>query len=60
MESAYSHGPTALLEDTFRKDVEGTLASMLIDDFPVATKQILLYIRSTVENLGTVRAQKTR
>ncbi|KAL3057633.1 hypothetical protein OYC64_007984 [Pagothenia borchgrevinki] len=53
MESAYSQGPNALLEDTFRKNVEGTLASMLIDDFPVATKQILLYIRSTVENLGT-------
>ncbi|KAI4816002.1 hypothetical protein KUCAC02_006121, partial [Chaenocephalus aceratus] len=53
MESAYSQGPNALLEDAFRNNVEGTLASMLIDDFPVATKQILLYIRSTVENLGT-------
>ncbi|KAF3847470.1 hypothetical protein F7725_020498 [Dissostichus mawsoni] len=53
MESAYSQGPNALLEDAFRKNVEGTLTSMLIDDFPVATKQILLYIRSTVENLGT-------
>ncbi|KAK5868904.1 hypothetical protein PBY51_009879 [Eleginops maclovinus] len=53
MEAAYSQGPKALLEDAFRKNVEGTLASMLIDDFPVATKQILLYIKSTVENLGT-------
>ncbi|XP_037631816.1 nucleolar pre-ribosomal-associated protein 1 isoform X2 [Sebastes umbrosus] len=53
MKSAYSQGPNTLLEDTFRKNVEGTLASMLMPDFPVAIKQILLYIKSTVENHGT-------
>lgn len=57
MKAAYSQGPSTLLEDTFRKNVEETLASMLMPDFPVAIKQILLYIKSTVENLGTVRAQ---
>lgn len=57
MKAAYSQGPSALLEDDFRKNVEGTLASMLMAEFPVAIKQILLYIKSTVENLGTVRAQ---
>uniref|UniRef100_A0A8C9ZSW6 URB1 ribosome biogenesis homolog n=1 Tax=Sander lucioperca TaxID=283035 RepID=A0A8C9ZSW6_SANLU len=55
MKAAYSRGPNALLEDAFRKNMEASLASMLLADFPVAVKQILLYIRSTVENLGTVR-----
>ncbi|TDH14693.1 hypothetical protein EPR50_G00022920 [Perca flavescens] len=53
MKAAYSRGPNTLLEDTFRKNVEGSLASMLLADFPVAIRQILLYIRSTVESLGT-------
>ncbi|XP_032363230.1 nucleolar pre-ribosomal-associated protein 1 [Etheostoma spectabile] len=53
LKAAYSRGPNTLLEDTFRKNVEESLASMSLADFPVATKQILLYIRSTVENLGT-------
>ncbi|XP_054454141.1 nucleolar pre-ribosomal-associated protein 1 [Anoplopoma fimbria] len=51
--ASYSQGPNALLEATFRENVEGTLASMLMADFPVAIKQMLLYIKSTVENLGT-------
>uniref|UniRef100_A0A8C4IF92 Nucleolar pre-ribosomal-associated protein 1 n=1 Tax=Dicentrarchus labrax TaxID=13489 RepID=A0A8C4IF92_DICLA len=41
--------------DNFRKTVEETLASMSMAEFPVAVKQILLYIKSTVENHGTVR-----
>uniref|UniRef100_A0A671V9A0 URB1 ribosome biogenesis homolog n=1 Tax=Sparus aurata TaxID=8175 RepID=A0A671V9A0_SPAAU len=53
MKAAYAQGPSSLLEDAFRKDVEGTLASMLMAEFPVAIKQVLLYIKSTVENLGT-------
>ncbi|KAG8001883.1 Nucleolar pre-ribosomal-associated protein 1 [Nibea albiflora] len=53
MKAAYSQGPSAFLEDAFRKSVGETLASMLMADFPVAIKQILLYIKSTVENLGT-------
>lgn len=57
MKAAYSQGPSAFLEDAFRKSVGETLASMSMADFPVAIKQILLYIKSTVENLGTVGAQ---
>nr|XP_046245595.1 nucleolar pre-ribosomal-associated protein 1 [Scatophagus argus] len=53
MKGAYSQGPSALLEDAFRKNVEITLASMLMAEFPIAIKQILLYINSTVESLGT-------
>ncbi|XP_031719530.1 nucleolar pre-ribosomal-associated protein 1 isoform X1 [Anarrhichthys ocellatus] len=53
MKAAYSQGPNTLLEATFRENVEGSLASMLMADFPVAIKQMLLYIKSTVENVGT-------
>ncbi|XP_076592199.1 nucleolar pre-ribosomal-associated protein 1 [Chaetodon auriga] len=53
MKAAYSQGVSALLEDAFRNNVEGALASMLMAEFPVAIKQILLYIKSAVENFGT-------
>lgn len=57
MKAAYSEGPSALLKDTFRKNVEETLPLMSMAEFPVAIKQILLYIKSTVENFGAVRVQ---
>ncbi|XP_026153088.1 nucleolar pre-ribosomal-associated protein 1 [Mastacembelus armatus] len=53
MKDAYSQGPSALLKGTFRENMEGFLASMLLTDFPVVIKQILLYIKSTVEKFGT-------
>ncbi|KAK2846727.1 hypothetical protein Q5P01_009726 [Channa striata] len=53
MKDAYNQGPQALLDDTFREKVEGIVASMLMAEFPVAIRQILLYIKSTVENFGT-------
>ncbi|XP_034557046.1 nucleolar pre-ribosomal-associated protein 1 [Notolabrus celidotus] len=53
LKAAYSRGPSTLLEDAFKKNAEETLSSMLLAEFPVAIKQILLYIKSTVENLGT-------
>lgn len=56
MKAAYNQGMSTLLQDTFRKKVEETLPSMSIDEYPVAVKQILLYIKSTLENVGTVRA----
>lgn len=59
MKAAYSQGSSTLLEDAFRKKVEGTLASMLMAEYPVAIRQILLYIKSTLENLGTVRHKHT-
>lgn len=55
MKAAYSRGPSAVLQDAFRKELKEALASMLLPEFPVAIKQILLYVQSTVENFGTVR-----
>ena len=60
MKAAYRQGPSTLLEETFRKNVEETLALMSMDEFQVAIKQILLYIKSTVENFGTVRESTSR
>lgn len=57
MKAAYSQGVGTLLEDAYRKKVEESLSSMSIAEYPVAVKQILLYIKSTLENVGTVRAQ---
>ncbi|CAJ1065109.1 nucleolar pre-ribosomal-associated protein 1 [Xyrichtys novacula] len=53
MKAAYSRGLSSLLEEDFRRTVGETLASMLTAEFPVAVQQILLYIKSTVENFGT-------
>nr|XP_020468810.1 nucleolar pre-ribosomal-associated protein 1 isoform X2 [Monopterus albus] len=52
MKAAYIQGPSTLLDGTFRKNVEESLASVLLSDFPVAVSQILLYIKSTVDNFG--------
>lgn len=57
MKAAYIQGPDTLLKDTFRKSAKEALASLSLAEFPVAIKQILLYIRSTVENFGLVGAQ---
>ncbi|CAK6968909.1 nucleolar pre-ribosomal-associated protein 1 [Scomber scombrus] len=53
MTSAYCKGLISLLDDTFRKNMEETLASTSIAEFPLAVRQILLYIKSTLENFGT-------
>ncbi|TWW76931.1 nucleolar pre-ribosomal-associated protein 1 [Takifugu flavidus] len=53
MKAAYSQGMSTLLEDAFRKKVEETLSSISMAEYPVAVKQILLYINSTLENVGT-------
>uniref|UniRef100_A0A3Q1I9Z9 URB1 ribosome biogenesis homolog n=1 Tax=Anabas testudineus TaxID=64144 RepID=A0A3Q1I9Z9_ANATE len=55
MKAANIQGPSTLLEDTFTKKVQEVLASMSLTEFPVAIRQILLYIKSTVEDFGTVR-----
>lgn len=57
MKAAYIQGPSAFLEDTFRCNVEASLVTMEMAEFPVAIKQILLYIKSTVDNFGMVRAE---
>ncbi|KAM3616229.1 uncharacterized protein V6R79_014656 [Siganus canaliculatus] len=53
MKAAYFQGPSAFLEDTFRKHVEASLASTSLAEFPLAVKQTLVYVKSTVENIGT-------
>lgn len=58
MKAAYSQGPSTLLEGAFREKVEGSLSSMPMAEYPVAIRQILLYVKSTLENLSTVRAQR--
>lgn len=54
MKAAYSQEPSALLKDPFRKKVEETLSCMPITEYPVAIRQVLLYMKSTLENIGTV------
>uniref|UniRef100_A0A3Q2P3W2 URB1 ribosome biogenesis homolog n=1 Tax=Fundulus heteroclitus TaxID=8078 RepID=A0A3Q2P3W2_FUNHE len=56
IKAAYVQGPGALLEDTFRQNAEKALAFMSLAEFPALIKQILLYIKSTVESFGKVRA----
>ncbi|KAM4627721.1 nucleolar pre-ribosomal-associated protein 1 [Polymixia lowei] len=58
MRAAYSQGPSTFLEDTNRQKVEASLASMVMADFPVAIKQVLLYVKSTVDNFGTFPKEK--
>uniref|UniRef100_A0A3B4ZN57 URB1 ribosome biogenesis homolog n=1 Tax=Stegastes partitus TaxID=144197 RepID=A0A3B4ZN57_9TELE len=53
MKAAYLQGANTLLENAFRENVEGALASMSVAEFPVAIKQVLLYIKSTADNFGT-------
>lgn len=57
MKAAYMQGSRTLLEDTFRQNVDEALSSASVAEFPVAIKQTLLYIKSTVENFGAVRAR---
>ncbi|XP_038150281.1 nucleolar pre-ribosomal-associated protein 1 [Cyprinodon tularosa] len=52
IKAAYIQGPGALLEDMFRQNAEKALAFMSLKEFPVLIKQILLYIKSTVESYG--------
>lgn len=56
MKAAYSQGPSTLLEESFKKKAGETLSCMPIGAYPGAMRQVLLYIKSTLENVGTVRA----
>ncbi|XP_029923746.1 nucleolar pre-ribosomal-associated protein 1 isoform X2 [Myripristis murdjan] len=53
IKAAYCKGPDCLLEETFRTEVDASLAAMAMVEFPVAIRQILLYVKSTVDNFGT-------
>ncbi|KAK6296276.1 hypothetical protein J4Q44_G00339890 [Coregonus suidteri] len=50
--TTYSQGASALLEDSFRRRLEERLAAMAMAEYPVAAKQILLYIKTTVDNFS--------
>ncbi|KAL2096575.1 hypothetical protein ACEWY4_008723 [Coilia grayii] len=54
MRAAYSQGPSALLQDALRLSVDESLASLELSRFPTAVCQLLLYIRTTVENLSSL------
>uniref|UniRef100_A0A673CAG6 URB1 ribosome biogenesis homolog n=1 Tax=Sphaeramia orbicularis TaxID=375764 RepID=A0A673CAG6_9TELE len=58
VKDAYNQGPSSLIDENLRKNVEESLTSMSLAEFPVAIKQMLLYVKSTVENFGTVRTQR--
>ncbi|XP_056139099.1 nucleolar pre-ribosomal-associated protein 1 [Lampris incognitus] len=55
---AYSQDPITLLEDSFRMNMEESLATMAMAEFPLVIKQTLLYIKSTVDNFGTLPKDK--
>uniref|UniRef100_A0A6Q2ZJM4 URB1 ribosome biogenesis homolog n=1 Tax=Esox lucius TaxID=8010 RepID=A0A6Q2ZJM4_ESOLU len=44
----------SLIKYSFRQRVEESLAATELHKFPVATKQVLLYVKTTVDNLSTV------
>uniref|UniRef100_A0A8C8C718 Nucleolar pre-ribosomal-associated protein 1 n=1 Tax=Oncorhynchus tshawytscha TaxID=74940 RepID=A0A8C8C718_ONCTS len=50
LKTAYTQGASALLEDSFRRRLEKSLVTMEMAEYPVAAKQILLYIKTTVDN----------
>ncbi|CAB1349349.1 unnamed protein product, partial [Coregonus sp. 'balchen'] len=52
LKTTYSQGASALLEDSFRRRIEERLAAMAMAEYPVAAKQILLYIKTTVDNFS--------
>lgn len=54
LRAAYSQGPAALLQDAVRQSVEESLATLELSHFPTAVCQLLLYLRTSVENLSMV------
>ncbi|KAG7471205.1 hypothetical protein MATL_G00121940 [Megalops atlanticus] len=53
MKAAYTRGAECLLQDNFKKSVEESLATLDLSEFPVAVKQVLLYIKTSVDNFST-------
>ncbi|KAJ0022339.1 hypothetical protein NQD34_009829 [Periophthalmus magnuspinnatus] len=52
---AYIQGPTALTKDEFVNTIHASMSSA---DFPIAIKQVLLYIKTTVEDFGSFSNDK--
>ncbi|XP_051934296.1 nucleolar pre-ribosomal-associated protein 1 [Hippocampus zosterae] len=53
LKATYLDGLSSVLKDTFRTNVEVAIASMSAADHLLSIKQILLYIKSAVDNFGT-------
>ncbi|XP_063062000.1 nucleolar pre-ribosomal-associated protein 1 [Engraulis encrasicolus] len=52
LRAAYCEGPSALLQESLGPRVEGSLSSLELHRFPTVACQLLLYIRTTVDNLS--------
>ncbi|XP_062314220.1 nucleolar pre-ribosomal-associated protein 1 isoform X1 [Osmerus eperlanus] len=52
MKAQYSQEASAFLDNRFRRTVEDCLSTMDMAAFPVAVKQVLLYIKSTIDNFS--------
>ncbi|KAM6946090.1 nucleolar pre-ribosomal-associated protein 1 [Aplochiton taeniatus] len=59
LKATYSRGVSALLEDGSRESLEQALSSMEMTEHPLAVKQTLLYVKSTVDNYGTEAPEAT-
>ncbi|KAM9811939.1 nucleolar pre-ribosomal-associated protein 1 [Syngnathus typhle] len=53
MKAAYLDGLSSVAEDNFGTQAEVAIGSMSLADYPLSVKQILLYIKSAVDNLNT-------
>ncbi|KPP69918.1 nucleolar pre-ribosomal-associated protein 1-like [Scleropages formosus] len=53
MKAFYNQGPTAWVQDSFRQRTEEALSTLQMTDFPVAIKQVLLYLKTSVDNFST-------
>ncbi|KAJ8256698.1 hypothetical protein COCON_G00188500 [Conger conger] len=53
LQGAYSDGAALLLQPSFRERLEAGLASLELSQFPTAAKQVLLYVKTTVDHFST-------
>ncbi|KAL0972733.1 hypothetical protein UPYG_G00194060 [Umbra pygmaea] len=58
LKAAYTQGSSGLLEGSFSQRVDESMAAMELHEYPVAAKQILLYIKTTVDNFSTLSKNK--
>lgn len=55
LKTSYSEGPTAFLQEDFKEAVRGALDTLDLSQFPVAVKQVLLYLRTYVVTFNSLR-----
>lgn len=54
MKEAFCDGPDAWLRSSFADSLKMALLSLGVAEFPVAAKQVLLYLKTSVDTFGTV------